>query len=108
MSKIRLALWDYISREVCLPAPPKMILLVIANYTESRSRRANIPMSLLVRDSGLEELTIRQMMLNLEASQRLEKLEVPTAIGRPPQFLYNLSAGLIQAALRQQVGKPNV
>ncbi|MBD2102181.1 hypothetical protein [Leptolyngbya sp. FACHB-261] len=100
-SQIRLMLWDYISRQLHLPASTKSILLVIANLTDPRSLRARIPISLIVVHGGLSQSDTNRLLVNLEANQWVSKMLVPDeAIGRPPITLYNLSEQLVRAALQ--------
>ncbi|MBD2103165.1 hypothetical protein [Leptolyngbya sp. FACHB-261] len=99
-SQIRLMLWDYISREIKLPASSKSILQVIANLTDPRSLRARIPISLIVVHGGLSQSDISRLLVNLEANQWVEKSLVPAEVaGRPPVTLYNLSESLLRHAL---------
>ncbi|MBD2104695.1 hypothetical protein [Leptolyngbya sp. FACHB-261] len=98
-SKTRLALWDYISRRQNLPASAKILLLVAANYTDPRTGRANLPISLFVRDGDVEESDVRRYIVRLETSNRLSKLILPgDDISRPPSTLFNLSPQLILSA----------
>ncbi|MBD2105298.1 hypothetical protein [Leptolyngbya sp. FACHB-261] len=97
-SQVRLRLWDYISRELKLMPPLKLILLVLANYTDSHSHKANIPASLIIRDSGLRDEEIKRLLISLEAANWVESTRVLSDAGRSV-MLYNLSAQLIRQVL---------
>ncbi len=98
-SQVRLALWDYIIRELNLPAPSKLLLLILANFTDPRSHRANSPLSLLVLKSGLRQAEVVRLLSHLEANQWVEQTRVPAEPGCPPLPLYHLCGPLIQLAL---------
>ncbi|MBD2099716.1 hypothetical protein [Leptolyngbya sp. FACHB-261] len=98
-SQIRLLLWDTITRNLNLQSTSKFILLIIANFTDPRSRTARVPLSLIVLKSSLPESEVNRQMAILEASYWVEKISVPSTAGRPPITLYNLSTQLIQLAL---------
>ncbi|MBD2101501.1 hypothetical protein [Leptolyngbya sp. FACHB-261] len=98
-SPLRLQLWDHITRELTLSPPSKLILLVIANYTDPRSLKASVPISLLVLKCGLKEPEISRLLIPLEAGHWIERLRVLTDAGRCVT-LHNLSAALIQRALQ--------
>ncbi|MBD2101706.1 hypothetical protein [Leptolyngbya sp. FACHB-261] len=100
-SQIRLLLWDYITREIRLPAASKSILLALANLTDPRSRTAHAPISLLVVYAGLSQSDVSRLLGNLDANQWIETNRIPADPGRPPITVYNLSSQLIQLALRQ-------
>ncbi|MBD2102822.1 hypothetical protein [Leptolyngbya sp. FACHB-261] len=97
-SQKRLQLWDYISRELKLMPSLKLILLVLANYTNPHSYKANIPASLIIRDSGLRDEEIKRLLASLEAAHWVESVRVLDDAGRSV-LLYNLSAQLVQRVL---------
>ncbi|MBD2101937.1 hypothetical protein H6F94_13805 [Leptolyngbya sp. FACHB-261] len=76
----------------------KLILLVLANYTDCHSHKANLPASLIVRDSGLKDEEIKRLLVSLEAANWVESGRVLSDAGRSV-ILYNLSAHLVQQAL---------
>ncbi|MBD2103930.1 hypothetical protein [Leptolyngbya sp. FACHB-261] len=96
-SQVRLHLWDHISRDLKLMPSLKLILLVLANYTDSHSHKANIPASLIIRDSGLRNEEVKRLLVSLEAAHWVESLRILDEAGRSV-VLYNLSARLVQVA----------
>ncbi|MBD2102571.1 hypothetical protein [Leptolyngbya sp. FACHB-261] len=97
-SQTRLRLWDHISRELKLMPSLKLILLVLANYTDAHNHKANIPASLIIRDSGLRNEEVKRLLVSLEAAHWVESNRVLDDTGRSV-ILYNLSARLVQSAL---------
>ncbi len=100
-SQTRLALWDYITRLPNLPPLLKLILLVLANYSDSRSLKSRVPLSLLVRDCNLSEKDLLRLLPSLEVANLIEKLSIPAERHGPNIPLYNLSSPLLQAAKRR-------
>ncbi|MBD2104455.1 hypothetical protein [Leptolyngbya sp. FACHB-261] len=98
-SQIRLQLWDHISRELNLSNQAKLILLIIANYTDPRSLRASVPTSLLVLKCSLSETDLNRLFVPLEASQLIERQRVLSDAGRSIT-LCNLGKTLLQQALQ--------
>ncbi|MBD2101100.1 hypothetical protein [Leptolyngbya sp. FACHB-261] len=103
--QIRLALWDCITRDLHLSTPSKSILLVIANYTDPRSSRANIPISLLVLKCNLQQSELSRLLPPLEACHWIESSRFLSDAGHRLR-LYNLSPQLWQRALRGSTGLP--
>ncbi|MBD2102962.1 hypothetical protein [Leptolyngbya sp. FACHB-261] len=101
-AQIRLALWDTITRDLNLQSVSKLILLIIANFTNPRSRTARIPLSLIVLKSGLHHSDVNRQMAVLETSGWVEKILVPAEAEQRSITLYNLSAQLLRLALQQQ------
>ncbi|MBD2103055.1 hypothetical protein [Leptolyngbya sp. FACHB-261] len=97
-SQRRLQIWDYISRQLKLMPQLKLILLILANYTDPQNQKANIPASLIIRDSGLRDEEIKRLLASLEAANWVESTRVLTDAGRSV-ILYNLSAQLLKQAL---------
>ncbi|MBD2100151.1 hypothetical protein [Leptolyngbya sp. FACHB-261] len=97
-SQTRLILWDYITRSLNLSPPSKLLLLVIANYTDPRSLKASVPLSLLVLQCNLKEPEVTRLLLPLEACHYTERHRVLTDTGRAVT-LCNLTPQLIQRAL---------
>ncbi|MBD2104470.1 hypothetical protein [Leptolyngbya sp. FACHB-261] len=101
-SQTRLMLWDYISRNLNLSPQSKLLLLLIANYTDPRSLKASVPISLLVLQCNLKEPEVNRLLLPLEACHYTERQRVLTDAGRSV-ILCHLNPQLIQMALRAQL-----
>ncbi|MBD2102445.1 hypothetical protein [Leptolyngbya sp. FACHB-261] len=97
-SQIRLRLWDHIARELNLSPQAKLLMLMLANYTEPRSLKASVPISLLVLKCSMPEPVVNHLLVPLEASQLIERQRVLTDAGRSV-ILCNLSRQLIQQSL---------
>ncbi|MBD2102718.1 hypothetical protein [Leptolyngbya sp. FACHB-261] len=98
-SRIRVQLWDHITRELNLSSQTKLLLLVIANYTDARSLKAHAPLSLLILRTGLREPEATHLLDILAASEYVRRSQPPVTNSLPIP-LYDLRERLVRDALR--------